>query len=306
MRRQRRKPRFRARNSRASQTAANPLSKSSSKVSAANPCGPFASTLVAPILPEPISRISPPPASFVSNQRRTGSSQAHSPAPTRTIVVIQNSVMARILCLTCACVSVLSRLPSRRSACPCQRAADNHASRCRQHRARCAVAVLRFGHWRLVGAESGASGVTRRADCLCRRLCRAALWHQEREPRLLRACRHCSGAWSNAIGRGWSRLPAIQPAQLRSAHVRAALDVPVVGTVPAIKPAAEATQTGVIGLLGTAATIRQPYVDQLQADHAADMTLLRHAAPELVHAAEAKMRGEAVDPANLRLRRCAV
>jgi glutamate racemase len=78
-------------------------------------------------------------------------------------------------------------------------------------------------------------------------------------------------------------------------HVRAALDVPVVGTVPAIKPAAEATRTGVIGLLGTAATIRQPYVDRLQSDHAAGMTLLRHAAPELVYAAEAKLRGEAVD-----------
>ncbi len=80
-------------------------------------------------------------------------------------------------------------------------------------------------------------------------------------------------------------------------HVRAALDVPVVGTVPAIKPAAEATQTGVIGLLGTAATIRQPYVDRLQDAHAAGMTLIRHSAPELVEAAEAKMRGKTVDPA---------
>ncbi|MBL0924057.1 MAG: glutamate racemase [Sphingomonadaceae bacterium] len=79
-------------------------------------------------------------------------------------------------------------------------------------------------------------------------------------------------------------------------HVRAALDVPVVGTVPAIKPAAEATRTGVIGLLGTSATIRQSYVDRLQSDHAAGMTLLRYPAPELVHAAEAKLRGEAVNP----------
>lgn len=78
-------------------------------------------------------------------------------------------------------------------------------------------------------------------------------------------------------------------------HVRAALDVPVVGTVPAIKPAAEATRSGVIGLLGTAATIRQTYVDRLQAEYAGGMTLLRHAAPELVLAAEAKMRGETVD-----------
>ncbi len=80
-------------------------------------------------------------------------------------------------------------------------------------------------------------------------------------------------------------------------HVRAALDVPVVGTVPAIKPASEITKTGVIGLLGTAATIRQPYVDRLKAEFASGITLLRHAAPELVHAAEAKMRGEHVDPA---------
>jgi glutamate racemase len=81
------------------------------------------------------------------------------------------------------------------------------------------------------------------------------------------------------------------------APVRAALDVPVVGTVPAIKPAAQATKTGVIGLLGTAATIRQPYVDRLEAEFASKMTLLRFAAPELVQAAEAKMRGENVEKA---------
>ena len=79
-------------------------------------------------------------------------------------------------------------------------------------------------------------------------------------------------------------------------HVRAALDVPVVGTVPAIKPASEITKTGVIGLLGTAGTIRRPYVDRLEAEFAGGMTLLRHAAPDLVYAAEATMRREVVDP----------
>ncbi len=78
-------------------------------------------------------------------------------------------------------------------------------------------------------------------------------------------------------------------------HVRSALDIPVVGTVPAIKPASELTKTGVIGLLGTQATIRQPYVDRLAADFAADKLLLRHGAPELVYAAEAKLRGEQAD-----------
>ena len=81
------------------------------------------------------------------------------------------------------------------------------------------------------------------------------------------------------------------------AMVRDVLEVPIVGTVPAIKPAAEQTRSGTIGLLGTAATIRQGYVDRLEAEFAADKRLLRAAAPELVGAAEAKLRGEAVDPA---------
>jgi len=81
------------------------------------------------------------------------------------------------------------------------------------------------------------------------------------------------------------------------ASVREVLEVPIVGTVPAIKPAAAMTRTGVIGLLGTEATIRQGYVDRLEAEFAADKRLLRHAAPELVAAAEAKLRGEPIDPA---------
>lgn len=78
--------------------------------------------------------------------------------------------------------------------------------------------------------------------------------------------------------------------------VRDVLAVPIVGTVPAVKPAAEQTRTGSIGLLGTAATIRQGYVDRLEAEFASDKRLLRFAAPELVGAAEAKLRGQAVDP----------
>jgi len=80
------------------------------------------------------------------------------------------------------------------------------------------------------------------------------------------------------------------------AHVRAALDLPIVGTVPAIKPAAELTKSGVIGVLGTEATVRQPYVDDLSARFADSKTVLRHGSPGLVTGAEAKLRGEAVDP----------
>jgi glutamate racemase len=75
-------------------------------------------------------------------------------------------------------------------------------------------------------------------------------------------------------------------------HVRSALDLPVVGTVPAIKPAAEMSKTRVIGVLGTEATVRQPYVDDLAARFASDCTIIRHGSPELVEIAERKLRGE--------------
>lgn len=80
------------------------------------------------------------------------------------------------------------------------------------------------------------------------------------------------------------------------AGVRAALDIPVVGTVPAIKPAALRSQSRVIGVLGTDATVRQPYVDRLALEHGADCTVIRHGCAALVDFAEAKLRGEPLDP----------
>lgn len=78
--------------------------------------------------------------------------------------------------------------------------------------------------------------------------------------------------------------------------VRAALDIPVVGTVPAIKPAALSSATRAIGVLGTDATVRQPYVDRLAAEHGADCLVLRHGSAALVAMAEAKLRGQPLDP----------
>ena len=80
-------------------------------------------------------------------------------------------------------------------------------------------------------------------------------------------------------------------------EIRAALDLPIVGTVPAIKPAAGLSITRTIGVLGTDATVRQRYVDDLAARYAADCTVIRHGAAELVELAEATLRGELVDPA---------
>lgn len=78
--------------------------------------------------------------------------------------------------------------------------------------------------------------------------------------------------------------------------VRAALDLPVVGTVPAIKPAAALSRTRVIGVLGTAATVRQPYVDDLAARFAADCTVLRHGSVALVELAEGALAGVVPPP----------
>ena len=77
-------------------------------------------------------------------------------------------------------------------------------------------------------------------------------------------------------------------------HARAALDIAIVGTVPAIKPAAELSRSRIIGVLGTQATVRQPYVDDLAARFAADCTIVRHGSPELVDLAEAKLAGAQV------------
>ncbi|MDG5488339.1 glutamate racemase [Sphingomonas sp. BGYR3] len=82
--------------------------------------------------------------------------------------------------------------------------------------------------------------------------------------------------------------------------VRSALDLPIVGTVPAIKPAAELSRTRVIGVLGTEATVRQPYVDDLAARFAPDCTVIRHGSAALVDLAERHLAGEPTEPAEYR------
>ncbi|HIG24018.1 MAG TPA: glutamate racemase [Henriciella marina] len=78
-------------------------------------------------------------------------------------------------------------------------------------------------------------------------------------------------------------------------EVRALLDIPVVGTVPAIKPAASLTKTGVIGLLATPGTIRRAYTAKLIEDFASEITVILHGSVELVRLAEAFAAGETYD-----------
>lgn len=76
--------------------------------------------------------------------------------------------------------------------------------------------------------------------------------------------------------------------------VREVLPCPVVGTVPAIKPAAAQTRSGVIGLLATEGTLRRAYTDALIDAFARDCRVIVHASPRLVELAEAFASGESV------------
>lgn len=81
--------------------------------------------------------------------------------------------------------------------------------------------------------------------------------------------------------------------------LRQRLTIPVVGTVPAIKPAAALSRSGVIGLLATSATVCRPYTDRLIVDFAAGRTVVRVAADTLVAQAEQHIAGEPLDTAAL-------
>jgi glutamate racemase len=76
--------------------------------------------------------------------------------------------------------------------------------------------------------------------------------------------------------------------------------VPFVGTVPAIKPACAASQTRLVSVLGTEATVAREYTKKLIADfgQGCDVTLV--GSRRLAVLAEALLHGEAVDDADIR------
>lgn len=75
---------------------------------------------------------------------------------------------------------------------------------------------------------------------------------------------------------------------------------PVVGVVPAIKPAARLTTNGVVGLLATRGTVRRPYTHELVARFASECKIEMLGSAELVELAEAKLHGQPVDLEELR------
>ncbi len=77
--------------------------------------------------------------------------------------------------------------------------------------------------------------------------------------------------------------------------LRARHSVPIVGTVPAIKPAAEQTMTRLISVLGTFGTMQREYTRKLIQEHGGASHVRLVGSANLAPLAEALMRGETVD-----------
>ena len=82
--------------------------------------------------------------------------------------------------------------------------------------------------------------------------------------------------------------------------LRARFSLPIVGTVPAIKPAAGETRSGLISVLATPGTIRRDYTRALIREFASHCDVALVGSARLAPLAEAHMRGEAVDDAAIR------
>ena len=76
--------------------------------------------------------------------------------------------------------------------------------------------------------------------------------------------------------------------------LRARLPVPVVGTVPAIKPAAAATRSGHVAVLGTPGTVQRDYTRALIDTFAGGAFVTLVGATGLARLAEARLKGHAV------------
>ena len=81
--------------------------------------------------------------------------------------------------------------------------------------------------------------------------------------------------------------------------LRARYSVPFVGTVPAIKPAAQRTKSGLFSVLATPGTIKRDYTRALIDDFASGRSVTLVGSARLAGLAEAFMRGEAVADADI-------
>lgn len=100
-------------------------------------------------------------------------------------------------------------------------------------------------------------------------------------------------------------IPLVQPdliviacntiSTLALTHLRQQFQLPFVGVVPAIKPAAAISTTKVVALLATEATINRDYIEQLSSAHAENCTIIRFGSQRLVEIAEDAIEGKPIN-----------
>lgn len=77
--------------------------------------------------------------------------------------------------------------------------------------------------------------------------------------------------------------------------LRAQFSIPIIGTVPAIKPAAAASISKLISVIATMGTIHRPYLADLIKQFASDVEVTRVGAPHLATMVEEKIRGKEIE-----------
>jgi glutamate racemase len=82
---------------------------------------------------------------------------------------------------------------------------------------------------------------------------------------------------------------------LALAELRKVYSIPFVGTVPAIKPAAEQTKSNIIGVLATPGTAKREYTHSLIHTYAFHCKVFLHGAKRLAEIAEQKLKGYPID-----------
>lgn len=82
-------------------------------------------------------------------------------------------------------------------------------------------------------------------------------------------------------------------------QLRAEFKVPFVGTVPAIKPACAASNSKLVTVLGTEATVKREYTYALIREHGNNCAVTLIGSPRLVELAEAELRGNSASDAEI-------
>jgi glutamate racemase len=82
--------------------------------------------------------------------------------------------------------------------------------------------------------------------------------------------------------------------------LRARFSIPIIGTVPAIKPAAESSQSRLVSVLATKGTVKRDYTSALIRDFAGDCEVTLVSASRLAGYAEDALHGRSVSDNDLR------